>query len=74
MATHIAKATRGSPAKPAHDPKEAEPVAPTPPTCHPVAVDEIRMRAYLRWEAAGKPEGDGVKFWLEAERQLLQGE
>jgi hypothetical protein len=36
-------------------------------------VDEVRLRAYLRWEAAGKPEGDGVKFWLEAEQELLRG-
>jgi hypothetical protein len=28
------------------------------------------MRAYKLWETAGKPNGDGVRFWLEAERQL----
>ena len=35
-------------------------------------VDEqtIRQRAYERWEAAGRPEGDGVQFWLEAEKEL----
>jgi hypothetical protein len=33
--------------------------------------DEIRMAAYHRWESAGKPPGDGVHFWLEAERALL---
>lgn len=32
--------------------------------------DEIRLSAYLRWEAAGKPHGDGLEFWLEAERTL----
>jgi len=32
----------------------------------------IRVGAYLRWEAAGKPEGDGVNFWLEAEKDLFQ--
>jgi hypothetical protein len=31
---------------------------------------EIRLSAYLKWEAAGKPAGDGVKFWLEAEKEL----
>lgn len=30
----------------------------------------VRERAYARWEAAGRPEGDGVIFWLEAEREL----
>jgi hypothetical protein len=34
-------------------------------------VEEIRLRAYARWEHAGKPAGDGVKFWLEAEQELL---
>jgi hypothetical protein len=32
----------------------------------------VRLRAYQKWEAAGKPDGDGVNFWLEAERELLQ--
>jgi hypothetical protein len=30
------------------------------------------MRAYLRWEAAGRPACDGIQFWLEAETELLQ--
>jgi anti-sigma B factor antagonist len=36
-----------------------------------VPEDEIRMRAYQKWEAAGRPDGDGVNFWLEAEREFL---
>lgn len=32
--------------------------------------EDIRMAAYLKWEAAGKPEGDGVQFWSEAEQEL----
>ncbi|MGO8746426.1 MAG: DUF2934 domain-containing protein [Thermoguttaceae bacterium] len=37
-----------------------------------VAWDEgIRLCAYRKWEAAGKPAGDGVQFWLEAEQELL---
>ena len=28
---------------------------------------EIREKAYLLWEAAGCPPGDGVEFWLQAE-------
>ena len=31
---------------------------------------EIQLGAYHRWEAAGRPSGDGVQFWLEAEKQL----
>jgi Protein of unknown function (DUF2934) len=34
--------------------------------------EEIRIRAYQRWEAAGKPCSDGINFWLEAEKELLQ--
>jgi hypothetical protein len=33
----------------------------------------IRLRAYFKWEAAGRPEGDGVSFWLEAEKELGAG-
>ena len=38
-----------------------------------VAEEDLRLRAYLRWETAGRPEGDGVLFWLEAEKELLAG-
>jgi len=34
--------------------------------------EEIRRLAYQRWEAAGKPPGDGVSFWLEAEHEVFQ--
>jgi hypothetical protein len=37
-----------------------------------VPAEEIRLRAYQIWEAAGRPGGDGVNFWLEAERELSQ--
>ena len=33
----------------------------------------IRHCAYRKWEAAGKPTGDGVQFWLEAEQELVAG-
>ena len=32
--------------------------------------DQIRARAFFLWEQAGYPEGDGVQFWLEAEKEL----
>jgi hypothetical protein len=32
----------------------------------------VRVRAYQKWEAAGKPKGDGVSFWIEAEQEILQ--
>ena len=39
-----------------------------------VSAEEIRLRAYLKWEAAGRPAGDGSNFWLEAERELVRDE
>jgi hypothetical protein len=35
--------------------------------------EDIRLAAYQKWEAAGKPAGDGVQFWLQAEQELLEG-
>ena len=37
-----------------------------------VREDDIRLLAYQKWERAGKPPGDGVRFWLEAEKELRQ--
>ena len=30
----------------------------------------IRKRAYELWEKAGRPEGDGLKHWLEAAEEI----
>ncbi|MDB5565211.1 MAG: hypothetical protein JWP84_1777 [Tardiphaga sp.] len=30
----------------------------------------IRARAYALWDLCGRPEGDGLRFWLEAEREV----
>lgn len=43
-----------------------------PPLEGAVSKDAVRLRAYLRWEAAGKPEGSGTRFWHEAEEELRQ--
>lgn len=40
------------------------------PNGQPVSEEAIRLCAYGKWEAAGKPGGDGVRFWLEAEKEL----
>jgi len=34
--------------------------------------EDIRLCAYRKWESAGKPAGDGIRFWLEAEKELKQ--
>ncbi len=39
-----------------------------------VCEDALRERAYLKWEAAGYPPGDGADFWLQAEAELLAEE
>ena len=32
--------------------------------------ESIRALAHSKWKAAGCPSGDGVDFWLEAEREV----
>lgn len=34
--------------------------------------EKIRLLAYQKWEAAGKPDCDGLSYWLEAEREVCQ--
>jgi signal recognition particle GTPase len=38
-----------------------------------VSTEAIRLRAYRKWESAGKPNGDGMQFWPEAEQELVHG-
>lgn len=35
--------------------------------------EEIRPLAYRKWQEAGSPAGDGVQFWLAAEKEILRG-
>jgi hypothetical protein len=35
--------------------------------------NRIRELAYLKWQAAGSPAGDGVNFWLQAEQEITGG-
>lgn len=32
----------------------------------------VRLRAYYKWVDAGRPEGDGTRYWLAAEEELQQ--
>ena len=34
----------------------------------------VRLRAYLIWEREGSPEGREVEHWLQAEREIANGE
>ena len=38
-----------------------------------VTDDAIQRRAYERWEAAGRPPGDDIRFWVEAKEELTAG-
>lgn len=35
-----------------------------------ISEEAIRERAYILWEEAGRPECDGVEFWVRAEQEL----
>jgi len=35
-----------------------------------VAEEDIRIRSYQLWEAAGRPDGRDIEFWLRAEVDL----
>ena len=37
------------------------------------SAEAIRLCAYRKWEIAGKPTGDGIQFWLDAEQELMNG-
>jgi hypothetical protein len=43
------------------------------PNAQQVPAEDIRLCAYRKWESAGKPTGDGIEFWLQAEQELVQG-
>ncbi|MCE9529597.1 MAG: DUF2934 domain-containing protein [Planctomycetes bacterium] len=38
-----------------------------------ISAEDIRLYAYLKWESAGKPNDDGLQFWLAAEQELAHG-
>jgi len=53
-------------------PAVASVLAEPSPNCQPASEEAIRLCAYRKWETAGKPVGNSVNFWLEAERELAQ--
>jgi hypothetical protein len=36
--------------------------------------EKIRQRAYELWETSGQKEGSEMDFWLQAEREITQGD
>jgi hypothetical protein len=47
---------------------------PAPGCSRGIPESEIRLRAYLKWEAAGKPKGHESRYWRKAKAELLKGE
>jgi hypothetical protein len=74
MATKVANTMQPQSAKVIEKPKPEAPMSKVVAASPRLTVDDIRMCAYFRWETAGKPPGDGVIFWLEAERELFQAQ
>ncbi len=74
MAARAAKTVRPTPTKHVEKPKKLRSPSAIPEPSQQPSSDEIRLQAYLSWEAAGMPFGDGVNFWLEAEQALLRRE
>jgi hypothetical protein len=72
MRKKVATAANPAPSELSAEPKPTTPTAldKPPPQGPPVSEEDIRLRAYQKWEAAGKPCGDGRNFWLEAEQEL----
>jgi hypothetical protein len=72
MTTHHHKTATLAPsasATPQSEPKAA--TAPAPEGEAQQCDEKIRLRAYQKWETAGKPQGNGVQFWLDAEQELV---
>jgi hypothetical protein len=36
--------------------------------------EQIRRRAYEKWQAAGCPDNESLRFWTEAEREVKEKE
>lgn len=35
-------------------------------------IEQIRTLAYHKWEEAGRPDGDGLEFWVLAEKEVVE--
>ena len=47
-----------------------EAACPSNPQLSDAGEEAIRELAHRKWQAAGCPAGDGLDFWLEAEREV----
>lgn len=65
-----AELTQNQRPEPDFGPHPERAVPPADPDNVNVSEDDIRRLAFRRWEEAGRPDGDGTEFWLQAEREL----
>jgi Protein of unknown function (DUF2934) len=67
---------QSAPVKPLTEPKAVLAPSPDGHAQKPKLVCEemTRLYAYQKWETAGKPQGNDVQFWLDAEQELLAAE
>lgn len=73
MHTHRHKPAARAQARPVSPARTTPPAVEVKPSAPAISGEDIRLRAYQKWEQAGMPAGDGVSFWLEAERELVRG-
>ena len=64
------RVTKPSPPLPSQKVRSTATAAPIETPSRTPTPDEIRARAYQKWENAGRPEGNSLLFWLEAEQEL----
>lgn len=38
--------------------------------CMDMVKQEVQKHAYYKWEAAGRPHGRSMEFWLDAEKEI----
>jgi Protein of unknown function (DUF2934) len=66
-------ATAASSAPPSREGKRCNPRSDQAiPGSGSLCLNEIWLLARLKWEMAGRPDGDSSRFWLEAEQELLR--
>jgi len=69
----LSKSARANPTATTDNATSSTTTAGTIAVARVISPDSIRLYAYQKWEIAGKPGGDGIPFWLEAENELADG-
>ena len=70
LVAHPAGAPDPAPVRRPHVAADGAPTPQPPAAAAAPSAEQIRDLAYAKWEAAGRPAGDGAEFWLMAENEL----